>query len=665
MDSNREPAMKINMVAPMYGPAQARKTFVLCFDGTGNKFSGTASDSNILKIFRMLDRNDPSHLHYYQAFLMRLLTFAKPGIGTYVDTKQMSAHTSLPARFNSWFQKAKDSAIGTSFDEHVMGGYKFLMRYYSTDIYFFGFSRGAYIARFLAEMLDYVGLLSAGNEEMARFAWKAFAKWQQRHGESEKNEAKKKKMFEFIMGFRETFSRPVRRIRFLGLFDTVNSVPHFENAWMKRSKFPYTARSSALVIRHAVCIDERRAKFRQDLISEMKRIDITHRHYPHNHVDHHLQQQLLHPTSSEKPMQHHDHLELPQKKIEAPRAAMPSERYRRPSHHRLSLQHERGLSISPARSLTKLTEGDEASIRTASSQPVSSQMSLRPPPREIDDDEDEDASQDIQELWFPGCHAVSTQIGDFTARYMLIVRKDIGGGWDMSQNEKVPLSHGPLVWMVREAQKAGLQFDADKLRSLSCIEDPSGESVNLDLQTGHIQDQSIPQVQVTGAESPDVSKPINEALSTNADQRSLRSAFHQALIDSATTSTLHDCLIFGGGLKAGGVLWWNFMEYLPFRRMDLQPDNSWKSISWPLPKGEVRDIPEGALIHHSALRRMESNEDYRPGNLIIGGGGRGVRKAPKELGMGSWEVVHEEGDLVGEVVVRRKRVSEEKEDGEE
>ena len=35
-----------------------------------------------------------------------------------------------------------------------------------TDIYIFGFSRGSYIARFLAEMLDYIGLLEAGNEEM-------------------------------------------------------------------------------------------------------------------------------------------------------------------------------------------------------------------------------------------------------------------------------------------------------------------------------------------------------------------------------------------------------------------------------------------------------------------------------------------------------------------
>lgn len=39
------------------------------------------------------------------------------------------------------------------------------MRYYTPgdDIFFFGFSRGAYTARFLAEMLDHVGLLSVSN----------------------------------------------------------------------------------------------------------------------------------------------------------------------------------------------------------------------------------------------------------------------------------------------------------------------------------------------------------------------------------------------------------------------------------------------------------------------------------------------------------------------
>lgn len=35
------------------GPAPVRKHFVLCFDGTGNKFCGDESDSNVLKIFRV------------------------------------------------------------------------------------------------------------------------------------------------------------------------------------------------------------------------------------------------------------------------------------------------------------------------------------------------------------------------------------------------------------------------------------------------------------------------------------------------------------------------------------------------------------------------------------------------------------------------------------
>lgn len=95
--------------------------------------------------------------------------------------------------------------------------------YDDDDIYFFGFSRGAYVARFLAEMLDHVGLLSQGNEEMARFAWKAFSQWQEREESTDEEKDKKKEMLNFLRNFRATFSRPVRRIRFLGLFDSTIS----------------------------------------------------------------------------------------------------------------------------------------------------------------------------------------------------------------------------------------------------------------------------------------------------------------------------------------------------------------------------------------------------------------------------------------------------------
>lgn len=54
-------------VIQSYGPYRQRKKIILCFDGTGNKFSGTLADSNILKIYGMLDRTNGDK-HYYQVF---------------------------------------------------------------------------------------------------------------------------------------------------------------------------------------------------------------------------------------------------------------------------------------------------------------------------------------------------------------------------------------------------------------------------------------------------------------------------------------------------------------------------------------------------------------------------------------------------------------------
>jgi uncharacterized protein (DUF2235 family) len=39
---------------------------VLCFDGTGNQYLGTEEDTNIVKIYEMLNRNTTDQYHYYQ-----------------------------------------------------------------------------------------------------------------------------------------------------------------------------------------------------------------------------------------------------------------------------------------------------------------------------------------------------------------------------------------------------------------------------------------------------------------------------------------------------------------------------------------------------------------------------------------------------------------------
>lgn len=598
---------------------------------------------------KMLDRSKPHQFHYYQ-----------PGIGTYVTSRSLS-HTGRFQRIKSAYQKAKDSAIGSSFDEHVMGGYKFLMRFYNPgdEIYFIGFSRGSYIARFLAEMLDYIGLLEAGNEELIRFAWKTFAKWQQRGGDSEEDKEEKQKLFRYMKAFRETFSRPITRIRFMGLFDTVNSVPRFESAWMQRSKFPYTARSSAKVIRHAVGIDERRAKFRQDLISEVKPKKKSHPHHEwahqHLHLPHHTPRQSKEATpdgnvpdivlnddedANDKVNgigdQDKEDSASVYRSARASRESLHSrDRYRAPSPAKSPHKRHPSLAVPVPTGSTE----DLTSVRSGRS--GHSGVSLQIPTEGRDAEEDDDQDQDIQEVWFPGGHA------------------DIGGGWSLDERESWALSHAPLVWMVQAAQAAGLELDPAKMKQFECLEEFEGDYSPIrdnrkwekswceDPAHEHDHDQPNGQQKEKNngmytAANGEVKQP------TKSSQR-----FKAALYTSSTEGLLHDCLSFGNGLPPLSVLTWKMMEYMPFRRMDLQEDGSWEPIRWPLPCGEVRDMPPDAQIHVSAIRRMKRDPNYRPGNLILGGGGRGIRRAPEEAGTGEWVVKAHGGDPVREIYVRK------------
>lgn len=64
-------------LAVAYGPRQQPRKLVLCFDGTGNKFQGNDSDTNILKIYRMLDRNASDQC---EAHGVGLIEGSTPGI---------------------------------------------------------------------------------------------------------------------------------------------------------------------------------------------------------------------------------------------------------------------------------------------------------------------------------------------------------------------------------------------------------------------------------------------------------------------------------------------------------------------------------------------------------------------------------------------------------
>ncbi|KIW11658.1 hypothetical protein PV08_10960 [Exophiala spinifera] len=231
------------------GEASTKNRHVLCFDGTSNRFQANSADTNIVKIYEMLDRETSDQYHYYQ-----------PGIGTY-DADGPISNTRYWSVFSKVWSKLKaklDEGFAFSFAEHVMAGYKFLMRYYANgdDIYIFGFSRGAYTARVLSEMIHDIGLLSRGNEEHVSFAW---YKWSDycRAGYKEKD-------LDYINDYKKTFCRKDVKVHFLGLFDCVNSVANLEVPLFRRIS-PYLRCPPATHIRHAVSVHERRAKFKPTL----------------------------------------------------------------------------------------------------------------------------------------------------------------------------------------------------------------------------------------------------------------------------------------------------------------------------------------------------------------------------------------------------------------
>lgn len=210
-------------------PHPAGKNLVVLFDGTGDQFD--SENSNIVKMASLLAKNDQTkQMFYYQ-----------PGFGTYTSPEMVNP-------FMANIVKKFDEAVAFSLGAHLMNGYEFLMQHYvpGDRICLFGFSRGAYTARALAGMLHKVGLLLPGNYQQVPFAYVMYQRddvvgWNQSNA------------------FKRTFGLNVP-IHFLGVWDTVNSVG------LLGRNLPFTASNTAVhTFRHAVSLDEHRAKFQPNL----------------------------------------------------------------------------------------------------------------------------------------------------------------------------------------------------------------------------------------------------------------------------------------------------------------------------------------------------------------------------------------------------------------
>ena len=121
----------------------AMKKIILFSDGTGN--SGGGVNSNVWRLYEAIDVRDPQQVTFYD-----------DGVGTQENK----------------YLRALSSGTGIGVKQNVIDLYSFLLHQYEPgdQIYLFGFSRDAFTARVLSNLLFYCGIAKATRSERAKDA---------------------------------------------------------------------------------------------------------------------------------------------------------------------------------------------------------------------------------------------------------------------------------------------------------------------------------------------------------------------------------------------------------------------------------------------------------------------------------------------------------------
>lgn len=231
------------------------KNLVICCDGTNNGLTGVKT--NVAHLSEFADVGDKLlQVPYYDA-----------GVGVEVNPKM---RTRIGGAFSRW----SGSAFGTGLVDNVEQAYRHLICSYEPGdrIFMFGFSRGAYTVRVIAGLMHNYGVLRREHEKSSRSVVRAFQDLYLRDGsgysEGKPTQAQQRR-FDHSRKVREEHSIPAQ-IHFMGIFDTVSSLGW---AWDPKS-FPNTRKMpNVTVLRHALALDERRAKFRTNRVELIEGAD--------------------------------------------------------------------------------------------------------------------------------------------------------------------------------------------------------------------------------------------------------------------------------------------------------------------------------------------------------------------------------------------------------
>jgi uncharacterized protein (DUF2235 family) len=209
------------------------KRIVICADGTWNrpeKNLGKDQPSNVLKLARAIKPTSAQQIAQQ--------VFYDWGIGSYYDP-------------------IIGGATGKGINKNITDNYRYIVQNYAhgDEIYLFGFSRGAYTVRSLCGLINNCGILKRPD---ARLIQKAFDHYKKSAAAYHPNGQKSAE-------FRSKHSHPSRKIKFVGVWDTVGAlgIPFSFLGLLDKTDEFYDTKIGPNVVtaRHALAMDEQRSDF--------------------------------------------------------------------------------------------------------------------------------------------------------------------------------------------------------------------------------------------------------------------------------------------------------------------------------------------------------------------------------------------------------------------
>ena len=170
----------------------------------------------------------------------------------------------------SYYARVSGGVTGKGINKNIQDDYRYIVQNYSPgdDLFFFGFSRGAYTVRSLCGMINNIGILKRPD---AALIARAFAHYKNPRPDYHPDGAESK-------AFRRKHSHRSRRIAFVGVWDTVGAlgIP-FSFLGLLHPKDEFYDNKLGPVIevaRHAMAIDEQRSDFEPTVWAPRPGIDL-------------------------------------------------------------------------------------------------------------------------------------------------------------------------------------------------------------------------------------------------------------------------------------------------------------------------------------------------------------------------------------------------------